>query len=154
VLGAAQAAECIAPLSGLHLCPQQGLMAPTSRRSPPAHPSSLQENKFKEAIKYYEPIVKKHSNSLLDITAIVLANLCVAYIMTSQNELAEELMRQVEQEEENAQLQDPDKHCLHLCIINLVIGTLYCSKGNYEFGISRIVKSLEPYDKKLEADTW
>ena len=50
--------------------------------------------------------------------------------------------------------QDPEKHCLHLCIINLVIGTLYCSKGNYEFGISRIIKSLEPYDKKLEADTW
>jgi hypothetical protein len=50
--------------------------------------------------------------------------------------------------------QEPDKQCLHLCIINLVIGTLYCSKGNYEFGISRVIKSLEPYDKKLEADTW
>ena len=33
----------------------------------------------------------------------------------------------------------------HLCIINLVIGTLYCTKGNFEFGISRIIKSLEPY---------
>jgi tetratricopeptide repeat protein 30 len=35
-----------------------------------------------------------------------------------------------------------------------VIGTLYCSKGNFEFGISRIIKSLEPYNKKLETDTW
>ena len=26
--------------------------------------------------------------------------------------------------------------------------------GNYEFGISRIIKSLEPYDKKLGTDTW
>jgi len=26
---------------------------------------------------------------------------------------------------------------------------LYCAKGNYEFGISRIVKSLEPYNKKV-----
>ena len=38
--------------------------------------------------------------------------------------------------------------------MNLVIGTLYCSKNNYEFGISRIVKSLEPYNKKINTDTW
>ena len=42
----------------------------------------------------------------------------------------------------------------HLCIVNLVIGTLYCAKGNYEFGISRVIKSLEPYNKKLGTDTW
>lgn len=30
--------------------------------------------------------------------AIVLANLCVAYIMTSQNDQAEELMRKIEKE--------------------------------------------------------
>eukprot|EP00965_Chrysotila_dentata_P258335 6213187-Pleurochrysis_carterae.AAC.5 len=39
----------------------------------------------------------------------------------------------------------------HLCIINLVIGTLYCAKGNFEFGIGRVMKSLEPYAKKLGA---
>ena len=86
--------------------------------------------------------------------AIVLANLCVSYIMTSQNEEAEELMRRIEKEEEMAAYQDPDKQTFHLCIVNLVIGTLYCSKGNFEFGISRIIKSLEPYNKKLETDTW
>ena len=32
--------------------------------------------------------------------------------------------------------------------------TLYCAKGNYEFGISRVIKSLEPYQKKLGTDTW
>ncbi len=37
-------------------------------------------------------------------------------------------MRKVEKEEERAALQDPDKPCFHLCIINLVIGTLYCAK--------------------------
>jgi len=31
---------------------------------------------------------------------------------------------------------------------------LYCAKGNYEFGISRVIKSLEPYNKKLGTDTW
>lgn len=32
--------------------------------------------------------------------------------------------------------------------------TLYCAKGNYEFGISRIIRSLEPFHKKLGIDTW
>ena len=50
--------------------------------------------------------------------------------------------------------QDPTKHSFHFCIVNLVIGTLYCVKGNYEFGIARIIKSMEPERKKLETDTW
>jgi tetratricopeptide repeat protein 30 len=74
--------------------------------------------------------------------------------MTSQNEEAEELMRKIEKEEEVASYQDPNKQTFHLCIVNLVIGTLYCAKGNFEFGISRIIKSMEPYNKKLETDTW
>ena len=43
---------------------------------------------------------------------------------------------------------------LHLCIVNLVIGTLYCSKGNFDFGIRLIVKSLNPASEKLGTDTW
>ena len=38
--------------------------------------------------------------------------------------------------------------------MNLVIGTLYCAKGNFEFGVTRVIKSLEPYDRKLSTDTW
>lgn len=96
---------------------------------------------------------KNGGEQLLNVPAIVLANLCVSYIMTSQNEAAEELMRKIEKEEEC--LAFPDQRSVHhLCIVNLVIGTLYCAKGNFEFGIARIVKSLEPYDKKLGADTW
>jgi tetratricopeptide repeat protein 30 len=119
-----------------------------------AHVYFMQETKFKEAIKYYEPIIRAHSESLLSVTAIVLANLCVSYIMTSQNEDAEELMRRIEKEEERLGFTEPEKQCFHLCIVNLVIGTLYCAKGNFEFGISRIIKSLDPYDKKLHTDTW
>ena len=114
----------------------------------------LQENKFKEATGFYEPIVKKNFDSILNVSAIVLANLCVSYIMTSQNEEAEELMRKIEKEEEQLAYEDPDRKVFHLCIVNLVIGTLYCAKGNYEFGISRVIKSLEPYNKKLGTDTW
>jgi tetratricopeptide repeat protein 30 len=31
---------------------------------------------------------------------------------------------------------------------------LYCEKGNFEFGIDRICKSLEPLEKNLCPDTW
>ncbi len=119
-----------------------------------AHVFFMQENRFREAIRYYEPFVRKHQDAILDVPAIILANLCVSFIMISQNEDAEELMRTIEKEEDQLAYQDPDKKCYHLCIVNLVIGTLYCAKGNYEFGISRIIKSLEPYDKKLGTDTW
>lgn len=39
-------------------------------------------------------------------------------------------------------------------IVNLVIGTLYCSKGNFDFGIRLIFKSLNPASEKLGTDTW
>ncbi len=39
-------------------------------------------------------------------------------------------------------------------LCSLSCRTLYCAKGNYEFGISRVIKSLEPYQKKLGTDTW
>lgn len=116
--------------------------------------SLLQENKFKEATGFYEPIVKKNYDNILSVSAIVLANLCVSYIMTNQNENAEELMRKIEKEEEQLAYSEGDKKIFHLCIVNLVIGTLYCAKGNYEFGITRVIKSLEPYNKKLGTDTW
>lgn len=74
--------------------------------------------------------------------------------MTTQNTEAEELMKKIEKEEETIAFEEQDKKLFHLCIVNLVIGTLYCSKGNYEFGISRVMKSLEPYNKKLGTDTW
>lgn len=119
-----------------------------------AHTLFMQENKFKEATGFYEPIVRKKYDNILDTSAIVLANLCVSYIMTSQNADAEELMKKIEKEEETISFEDQDKKLFHLCIVNLVIGTLYCSKGNYEFGISRVMKSLEPYNKKLGTDTW
>ncbi|CAG0925009.1 unnamed protein product [Notodromas monacha] len=119
-----------------------------------AHVLFMQETKFKEATGFYEPIVKKHYENILSVSAIVLANLCVSYIMTSQTDEAEELMRKIEKEEENVSYDEPDRKIYHLCIVNLVIGTLYCAKRNYEFGISRVIKSLEPYNKKLGTDTW
>lgn len=58
----------------------------------------------------------------MNVSAIVLANLCVSYIMTAQNEEAEELMRKLEKEEDKLVYEDPNKKVFHLCIVNLVIG--------------------------------
>ena len=41
-------------------------------------------------------------------------------------------MRKLEKEEEILGYDDPDKKVFHLCIVNLVIGTLYCSKANFQ----------------------
>uniref|UniRef100_A0A7S2EA66 Tetratricopeptide repeat protein 30 n=1 Tax=Ditylum brightwellii TaxID=49249 RepID=A0A7S2EA66_9STRA len=121
-----------------------------------AHVLFMQQGeKFKDSIRYYNPFVQKcGEKNILEVAAIVLANLCVAYIMTNQNEDAEEIMKSIEKEEERQARNNPQKQFFHSCIVNLVIGTLYCEKGNFEFGVSRICKSLEPYDKKLGADTW
>eukprot|EP00055_Hartaetosiga_balthica_P002876 m.5609 g.5609 ORF g.5609 m.5609 type:complete len:648 (-) comp2437_c0_seq1:427-2370(-) len=111
------------------------------------------QGKYEEAVGFYAPIVEK-AEQLIDISAVIIANLCVAYIMTSKNEAAEELMRSLEAEEEEVMANDPERKVYHLCIVNIVLGTLYCSKGNFQFGISRVMKSLEPYDKKLGLETW
>ncbi len=73
--------------------------------------------------------------SILNVSAIVLANLCVSYIMTSQNEEAEELMRKIEKEEEQLAYEDPDKKVFHLCIVNLVIG-----KHNYQLNKTCLIR--------------
>ena len=122
-----------------------------------AHTFYIQQgSKFRDAIKYYDTFVKeKSTNGLLNIAPNVLANLCVSYIMTNQNEEAEEIMRLIEKEEETQNSSHRDTPQLHHgCIVNIVIGTLYCEKGNFEFGVSRICKSLEPMKEKLGADTW
>lgn len=140
-----------------------------------AHTLFMQGNKYKESTGFYEPIVKRKYESvskykfnlkkkklnlnfcfwqILEVSAIVLANLCVSYIMTGQNTEAEDLMKRIENDEETLSFQEQDKKLFHLCIVNLVIGTLYCAEGNYEFGISRVIKSLDPYSKKLGTDTW
>lgn len=119
-----------------------------------AHVFFLQGDKYEEAIRYYEPFVKKYEDNILDVQAIILANLCVCYVMTSRNEKAEDLLRSIEREEEEELMREPEKRLYHLCIVNLVIGTLYCSKGNYEFGIKRVIKGMDPYPRKLGTDTW
>ena len=42
----------------------------------------------------------------------------------------------------------------HVSIVNLVIGSLYCSKGNFEFGLTLMMKSIKPLETKLGTDSW
>ncbi|XP_061390018.1 tetratricopeptide repeat protein 30 homolog [Musca vetustissima] len=117
------------------------------------HVLFMQGDKYKEAAAFYEPIVRQHGDDIMSVSAAVLANLCVSYIMTFQNEEAEELMRKVEKAEELKGNLGKQYH--HLCIVNLVVGTLYCAKSNYEFGLSRIAHALENGSgARLYADTW
>lgn len=51
--------------------------------------------RYNEAIRYYEPIVNKASDNMLSLTAIVLANLCVSYIMAGKNDEAEDIMKKL-----------------------------------------------------------
>ncbi|KAF8368667.1 dyf-1 [Pristionchus pacificus] len=120
-----------------------------------AHTIYMKGEKYDVAAQFYEPIVNASIDNILEVPAIVLANLCVCYILSNANDEAEMLIRKVEREEERL-LFSPDEKVksFQSCIINLVIGTLYCNKGNYEFGISRVIKAMQPYDRRLGTDTW
>lgn len=48
----------------------------------------------------------------------------------------------------------PGRPAFHLCIVNLVVGTLYCSRGNFEFGVGRVLQAMHPPHAKLGTDTW
>ncbi|CDW79337.1 tpr domain containing protein [Stylonychia lemnae] len=119
-----------------------------------AHSIYMQEGKQSEAILYYEKIVEESQDNLLKCETIVLANLCVCYILTKQNSKAENLIQKIQLHEQNVLANDPSAQLFHSCIVNLVIGTLYCSRGHFEFGFSLIFRSLEPAKDKLGTDTW
>jgi tetratricopeptide repeat protein 30 len=98
---------------------------------------------------------RRASTDLFTIPAVALANLCVAYVLADQNETAEELIRTIEREEE--ELVPPgnsDGQIYHSCIIGLCIGSLYCERKSYAFGIDRICNSMEPIQKNICSDTW
>ncbi|GFH60393.1 hypothetical protein CTEN210_16869 [Chaetoceros tenuissimus] len=115
-----------------------------------------ESKKLQKSIEYYKTYIESESpdGTLLDISPIVLANLTVAYILSDQNEDAENIIKRIDDEESSSKVKDKKDDTHHSCIINLVLASLYCEKGNYEFGIERLCKSLHPFQTKLGADTW
>jgi tetratricopeptide repeat protein 30 len=112
------------------------------------------QDKFQECISVYETLMKRHEADLLKLPAVALANVCVAYVMTNQNETGEELIRAVETEEHQQASLENGGDRAHSCIVNLTLGVLYCQKHNYEFGLGRIIKSMEPFERNICPDTW
>ncbi|GAB4820179.1 hypothetical protein N2152v2_007225 [Parachlorella kessleri] len=144
-----------------------------------AHTILAQEGKVQDAIDLYESILQHYlgtagegaaaaqgnivsmgssgeegpKGSLMDVPPAALANLCVCYVISSQNEVAEDLLKRVEEETTAAQAAGQSL-TQHLSLTNLAIGTLYCSKGNFEFGIGRVMRSLEPLSANLDSQRW
>lgn len=117
------------------------------------HSLFIQETNFKEAIKYYQSVYESEED-VLQVPASVIANLCVSLIMVQRNEEAQDIIKKVEEEEQKALEINPDKPLFHVCIVNLIVGTLYCSKSNYEFGIGRVIVSFQNFHKRMNIDTW
>ena len=118
-----------------------------------AHTFFMEPGKMQEAIDVYEPLVLGEQN-LLDCEAIIVADLCVAYVVMERNEMADNLINRLTDEETEKLKEDENAKLYHLSIIHLVIGTLYCAHRNFEFGIDYVFKAFNPMHQKLNADTW
>ena len=118
-----------------------------------AHTYFMEPGKMQEAIDVYEPLVLGEQN-LLDCEAIIVADLCVAYVVMERNEMADNLINRLTDEETEKLKEDENAKLYHLSIIHLVIGTLYCAHRNFEFGIDYVFKAFTPMHQKLNADTW
>ncbi len=127
-------------------------------RPSPVHAVYMQEGgRLGEAAELYESILRHFAGgaappaadapavadasssvegSLLDVPPSAVANLCVCYVIGSQNEAAEELLRRLEDETTAAEAGSAGTAGAaavppHLSLANLAIGTLYCSKGGH-----------------------
>lgn len=143
-----------------------------------AHTIFMQDTRYDECTQLYESLKEKvDPNSLLEVDADLLSCLCVAYVLKGRNGDAEALIKNVEAEELEELASRADQsgfaglpynkggrdndtdvadrfETSHLCRINLCIGTLYCVKNNYKFGLMRMFKSLEPLDSNLNSENW
>jgi len=67
------------------------------------------QDRYSSAIDEYEAILHKYSNNLIEMDTLVLANLCVCYILTKNNMKAEELLKKIESHEAIAKVNNPEK---------------------------------------------
>lgn len=128
-----------------------------------AHTLFMQDTRYEECCYLYEKLLDSTApapvSGLLAVDPIVVANLCVAYLLTGQNDSAESLIKEIEIQEaatgEKNKQNSLGVALSHSCIVNLTIGQLYCVKLNYNFGLLRIFRSLEPLEEaKLNSQTW
>jgi tetratricopeptide (TPR) repeat protein len=107
------------------------------------------QGKHAEAIKQYMQAAQSVANkSILELQPAVLANLCVSLLLMDRNDEAENVFSQIHDAEKYESTSN------HSTIVNLVIGHLYCSQGNFEFGLDRIIEAIGGDVSKLENETW
>lgn len=82
---------------------------------------------FAEAIKYYAGVIEG-ATSLLDVQPDIVASYCVSLVMVNRNSDAEDIV---------SKLDKIGPH--HSRCVNAALGQLYCAKGNFEFGLRRIM---------------
>lgn len=133
------------------------------------HLSYMTDTRFEECVQAYESLVSRsRQSSLISADPVVLANLCVAYVLTGRNSDAEQLIKDLELEEnefpdfdftntdelDDLSITSDQYNLSHLHHINLAIAILYCVKDNYSFGLNRMFKTMEPLKYKLTGTTW
>ena len=114
-------------------------------------------SRFAEAARHYESVLEMlgGNGNILSVPAIALANLCASYVMMHRNRSAEALMQRIDNEEQELlEKTGQPNGSFHLCIVNIVIGILYCVKHHMHFGIIRVLKGLDPISDRLSPDTW
>lgn len=116
------------------------------------------QGKYEDAARSYKAFLPESDKDLLETPAIVLANLCVSYVASDQNTRAESIVAAVQREEEAISALGDDGNRenvgIHGYLIDLVIGILYCTKGQFDFGLGRVCQRLESFDKRLNAQIW
>nr|PIM00388.1 tetratricopeptide repeat-containing protein [Toxoplasma gondii COUG] len=124
-----------------------------------AHVLFLQQ-KYADAIWYYEQSLEGNEDCLHMVKSVVLANLCTAYVHEHQNAKAKAILDRLK-EEEVTQIKNAEAFertdCatpFHSCIVKLAIGTLYCAEKSADFGLQMVVEALNPLSDKLRLDTW
>lgn len=103
---------------------------------------------YSEAASCFQAAVEKSHESLLNLTPVALANLCVSLLETDQNRRAESLISEIYSQESR----NNTGH-LHSTIVNLLVGYVYCTRQDFGFGLDRVLEAVED-DINITAETW
>eukprot|EP00467_Chlorarachnion_reptans_P011735 CAMPEP_0114510084 /NCGR_PEP_ID=MMETSP0109-20121206/13584_1 /TAXON_ID=29199 /ORGANISM="Chlorarachnion reptans, Strain CCCM449" /LENGTH=698 /DNA_ID=CAMNT_0001689339 /DNA_START=110 /DNA_END=2203 /DNA_ORIENTATION=- len=117
-----------------------------------AHVLFAQERYEASASLYKEIWDEAKKDGILSVQAIIPANLAVSYVMTNQNKRAEEIASSLELNLK--QTEEGNGVRYHLIVLYLVLGTLYCSKKRFTFGIRMNVLAYQSCKDSLDFDIW
>jgi tetratricopeptide (TPR) repeat protein len=100
-------------------------------------------HKYEEAIAFYKRSLE--IASLVEVPPSVIGNLCVGLLILDRNDEASHCFGILESSSELE---------LHCSVTDLLIGLLYCSRGNFNFGLERIIRAVLAKPSKILEETW